>query len=375
MEKYKLDCRLFNGYRPCSPGKICLDCGDYAPMGTRILVINLDALGDVLRTTAMLPSLKKKYPQSFVTWLTQDAALPLLENNPHVDRVLEYSSENTLALLTERFDVIMNVDKTRRSGSLANLIDGKEKFGFGLAETGVIYPFNSEAEYLYELGLNDEKKFKENKKTEQELLCEAMGLEYKRDEYILSITDAERDFAERYRREQGIKDNQVIIGFNTGCSSLYPHKKLNLEKQIDLLKKLYKAFPHDRILLLGGREDTQNNTILKKKLQNKVISTPTDLGLRKGILFLELCDVVLTGDTLGLHIAIALKKNVIVWFTLTCPDEIDLYERGQKIVTQLDCNPCWKRECFKETKCNELVDVDKICETTKSLYSTIEKRQ
>ncbi|GAG18545.1 unnamed protein product, partial [marine sediment metagenome] len=175
-------------------------------MGTRILVINLDALGDVLRTTAMLYPLKRKYETSHITWLTEKSAAPLLENNPYIDRVLTYSNETALLLLTERFDILMNADKSRRSGSLANLIESKEKFGFGITETGAIYPFNKEAAYLYELGLNDRMKFNENQKSEQELLCGAMGLEYKRDEYILNLTADEKDYIKAYKKDSGIKE-------------------------------------------------------------------------------------------------------------------------------------------------------------------------
>ncbi|MBL7068756.1 MAG: glycosyltransferase family 9 protein [Candidatus Omnitrophica bacterium] len=374
MEKYKLDCKYFSGYKPCSPGKVCSDCKDYSSMGTRILIINFDALGDVLRTTAMLHPLKRKYKTSHVTWLTQETALPLLKDNHYIDRVLEYSVENTLLLLTERFDVLMNVDKSRRSGSLANLVDAKEKYGFGITETGAIYPYNVEAEHLYELGLNDQMKFKENKRSEQELLCEAMGLEYQRDEYILNLTQEEKDFVKSFKNQSGIKENQIVIGFNTGCSGLYPYKKLNFDKQLLFLKKLHKIFGHDRILLLGGREDTENNSALKKKLQNKVVSTPTNEGLRKGILFMELCDIVVTGDTLGLHMALALKKSVAAFFTITCAAEIDLYERGDKVLTEADCSPCWKRECQNEKKCNEAVNIDSICEAVKDLRSKIEKK-
>lgn len=373
MEKYRLDCRFFNGYKPCSPGKVCTGCGDYSPMGTRILIINLDALGDVLRTTAMLYPLKRRYPQSHVTWLTLKTAAPLLENNNYIDTVLEYSGANALLLMTERFDVLMNADKSKMSGSLANLIDAKEKFGFGVAETGAIYPFNQEAEELYEAGLNDELKFRINKKSEQELLCGAMGLEYKRDGYILNLTSEEKSFVENQKKEMGMKDNQVVIGFNTGCSDLYPYKRLAPDKQALLVKKLSQALPHERILLLGGKEDAENNSILKKKFPQKVIHTPTGEGLRRGILYLDICDIVLTGDTLALHIAIALGKNIVAWFTLTCENEIDLYDRGCKILADIDCRPCWKKECPKEPKCNEMVDIDKICEAAKELCSKVKK--
>jgi heptosyltransferase-2 len=343
-------------------------------MGARILIINLDALGDVLRTTAMLHPLKRKYGESHVTWLTDRSALPLLANNKLVDRVFEYSPENALYLLTERFDVLMSADKSKRSGSLANLIEAKEKFGFGIAETGAIYPFNREAEHLYEMGLNDEMKFKQNKKSEQELLCEAMGLEYMRDEYILEFTREELDFLQSYRSQIGLKDNQVAIGYNTGCSNLYPYKRLRFDRQLLFLKKLSKALPHEKILLLGGREDTENNNALKRKLQNKVVLTPTDEGLRKGMLFESLCDIVVTGDTLGLHIAIALKKHVVAFFTITCPEEIDLYDRGHKVLADIECRPCWKRSCDREVKCFEKVDIDTVCEKVKDLYSRIKER-
>ncbi|MFH1753520.1 MAG: glycosyltransferase family 9 protein [Candidatus Omnitrophota bacterium] len=374
MEKYKLDCRYFTGYKPCSPGKICVDCADHSPMGTRILIINLDALGDVLRTTAMLHPLKRKYSVSHITWVTEASAMPLLENNYFIDRVISYSAQNMLSLLSEKFDVLMNVDKSWRTGSIANLIDAKEKFGFSITENGAIYPFNKEAGPLYEIGLNDDMKFKINKKTEQELLCETMALEYKRDEYILNITPGEKEYIDNYKRDLVIKDGQVVIGFNTGCSNLYPYKKLPFENQVELLKKLYKAFPHDRIVLLGGREDTENNNALKKRLQNKVVSTPTDLGLRKGILFTDLCDIVISGDTLGLHMAVGLKKKIVAFFTISCDGEIDLYERGAVVLADIECRPCWKKACDREIKCYHKVDIDKICEEVKNIYPKVEKR-
>ncbi len=367
MGKYKLDCRLFNGYKPCSPGRVCEKCANYTPMGRRILVINCDALGDVLRTTAMLGPLKRKYKESQVTWLTDKSAFPLLENNNYIDRILEYSTDNIIPLLMEKFDILMNVDKSRRAAALANAINAKEKLGFGLSDAGSIVPLNKEAEELYELGLSDRKKFKENKKTEQELLCQTMGLEYKRNEYVLNLTDDEKVFAGDYKSKLGIKKGDTVIGFNTGCSNLYPYKKLPFAKQAELIEALLNSVPDARIALLGGREDTENNARLKAQFQDKIISTPTDKGLRKGILFVEACDIVITGDTLGLHMAIALKKDVIVWFGISCENEIDLYNRGVKLTSEISCRPCWKRSCEITPKCNDLVDISKISEAVKSL--------
>ncbi|MFQ5772313.1 MAG: glycosyltransferase family 9 protein, partial [bacterium] len=98
--------------------------------------------------------------------------------------------------------------------------------------------------------------------------------------------------------------------------------------------------------------------------------TPTTLGLRKGICFVNLCDVVITGDTLAMHLGIALKKYVIAWFGLTCPQEIDLYGRGIKIIRDLPCAPCWKQECDRPHGpiCVTEFDLDEIIQAVKNSY-------
>jgi len=366
---HKYDCKYFTGYKPCKPGMICQDCKEYSPMRTRILLINLDALGDVLRTTSILRSIRKKYKNSFIVWLTNKNALPLLENNPLIDKVYAYSFENVTPLLCEQFDVLLNVDKSRRSASLANLLKAKEKFGFGLMPTGAIYPLNKEAEYLYNLGLNDEEKFKINKKSEQKLLSEAFALDFNNEEYILNLTDDEKRFVSDYRKKFSLKKEDMLLGINTGCSEFYPYKKLPLKKQVELIGTLFKEINGVKIALLGGKEDTENNEVLKDHFKEKIISTPTDQGLRKGILFIAACDAVISGDSLGLHIAIALKKPVVAWFSITCENEIDLYGRGVKITSNIKCRPCWQSSCTNMPKCNELVDMGKISRLAKSLVN------
>ena len=48
---YKADCRHFTGEKPCAPhkakGVVCKDCPQYDPVSERVLIIKLDAAGDV----------------------------------------------------------------------------------------------------------------------------------------------------------------------------------------------------------------------------------------------------------------------------------------------------------------------------------------
>jgi len=62
-----------------------------------------------------------------------------------------------------------------------------------------------------------------------------------------------------------------------------------------------------------------------------------------------------------MHLAIALKKYVIAWFGLSCWSEIDLFDRGEKLIPHgLECSPCWKKKCPYNLECIQMIDLKKI---------------
>ena len=122
MPKEIPSCKRFSGYKPCFPDHNCWEdgCKDNIPVGTKILIINLDAMGDVLMTTAQLPAIKRKFPESTIYWVTLKNAAPLLFNNPLVDHVYNFDAESILILQQMKFDYVMNVDKSQQSCALLN---------------------------------------------------------------------------------------------------------------------------------------------------------------------------------------------------------------------------------------------------------------
>ncbi len=355
-------CKNFTGYKPCFPDHNCwIDgCKENIPIGKKILIINLDAMGDVLMTTAQLPSIKKKFPESSVYWITLKNAAGLLYNNQFIDKVFTYDAESINILTQMKFDYVMNVDKSQRSCSLLNSIKAENKLGFGLDEDGKIVPVNEGAFYNYNLGMDDHLKFRVNERVGQDYLAETFELEYNRDEYTFNFTDEELKFIENYKKEMGITDKDFVVGFNTGCSNLYPNKKMTVEQHIYLIRKLLEENKY-KIVLLGGPEDVERNEKIYSAFEGKIINTPADLGIRKGACFESLADVVVTGDSFGMHLAIALKKYVIVWFGVSCWQEIDLYDRGVKLIPEgLFCSPCWKKQCPYNLECIKMIDLDRI---------------
>lgn len=370
MNKHVPSCKRFSGFKPCYCDYNCWEngCKDNIPIGTKILIINLDAMGDVLMTTAQLPALKKKFPESTIYWITLKIASKLLEKNQYIDQVFNFDAESILILQQIKFDYVMNVDKSLRSCALLNSINSLNKLGFGLNEEGKIIPVNKGAYYNYNLGMDDHLKFKVNQITGQEYLADTFELDYNRDEYVFHLCDEELDFIKYYKNDVGIRDDDFVIGFNTGCSNLYPNKKMTIEQHIYLIEKLLTHNKY-KIILLGGPEDSERNDNIYSRFEGKIINTPTEDGIRRGACYENIADIVITGDSFGMHLAIALKKYVIVWFGLSCWTEIDLYDRGIKLFPKdLECSPCWKKICPYNLECIQMIDLDKILSTVDEYY-------
>ncbi|MBK8550143.1 MAG: glycosyltransferase family 9 protein [Ignavibacteria bacterium] len=367
-------CKKFSGYKPCNSYKNCLENGcqiesSETRTGKKILIISLDALGNVLLNTSILPALKNKYPESTIYWITMKSAKPILINNPFIDHIYIWDDEQRMVLRNIEFDVLLNSDKSLYACAFANEVNAKEKYGFLLNADGKIIPANKEAIYNYRMGIDDELKFRINEKSGSEIIHETFALAYNRSEYVFNFTEAENEFIENYKEQIKYDRKKIYVGFNTGCSNLFPNKKMTVEQHIELINNLgnYDDF---KLLLLGGNEDTERNLKIyenvSKDIQKNIIYTPTNSGIRNGACFMSICDVVISGDSFGMHLAIALKKYVIAWFGLSCWSEIDLYDRGEKLIPEgLFCAPCWNKKCPYDLECIKLIDIKKITELVK----------
>jgi len=367
-------CKKFSGYKPCLSYQNCLEHGcrqesEQTRTGKKILIISLDALGNVLLNTSILLSLKEKYPESTVYWITMKSAKPILYNNKFIDHIFIWNDEDRMILRNIEFDVLLNSDKSMYAAAFANEISAKEKSGFLLNKDGKIIPSNKNAMYNYTLGIDDKMKFRKNTRSGSDIIHETFGLKFSRNEYVFEFSDEENKFIENFREQIKYDRKKIYVGFNTGCSSLFPNKKLTIEQHIDLINDLG-SYDDFKLVLLGGNEDTERNLkiyeSLSKSIKKNIIYTPTNSGIRNGACFMSVCDLVITGDSFGMHLAIALKKYVIAWFGLSCWSEIDLFDKGEKLIPEgLECAPCWKKECPYDLECIKMVDLKKITELVK----------
>lgn len=351
----KTDCLHFPGDRPCrfhkTEGVVCDTCTHYTVPQTRILIIKLDATGDVLRTTSVLHAIHETFPSNEITWITRTAAVPLFKNNALVHRVIAYESTEAQALVAvEQFDVLYNFDASFSSSVLAAQAKATKKFGYGIDTRGDVRPFNAAAEEWFEMGSFDHLK-KKNTKTYQDHMLAVAELSSVNKEIIITLSSEEKAFAQTFAAAHGLTDARPKIGLNTGASDRWQFKMWTLDGFQALIRTFLQT-SDALILLYGGPLEAKRNEELASIDPTRVINMGTNNTLREFFALVTLCDVFVTGDTLALHAATALGKKVLAYFGPTSVAEIADYNgRVTKVHADLDCLCCYKMTCDFQPNC------------------------
>jgi len=351
---FSYDCRYFTGEKPCSPHKaesvVCKGCPRYEPVNERILIIKLDAAGDVLRSTSILPALKKDHPGRSIWWVTENSSKPLLERNPFIDVLLAADPFLPGLFSATSFDQAFNFDMSRKAASILEMANAPVKKGFCLSKQGVVVPLDSSAGEWFEMGIFDPVK-RANKLTYQNHLFKMGGLVYSGETPQLVLSPQEKEWAQVFFREKRLGRFKKIVGFNIGSGGRWPMKRWRLDGFTWLARKMKKKYPRVGILLYGGPEERNLMPALARKLKGSCVSTGTENTLREFASLVGLSGVLVTGDTLALHVAIALQKRVVAYFGPTSDAEIDLYGRGEKVLPSSPCRCYYQGLCTAEISC------------------------
>ncbi|MDP8254783.1 MAG: glycosyltransferase family 9 protein [Candidatus Alcyoniella australis] len=347
----RYDCCFYLGEKPCRFKRTCEGCDHYKPQGTRVLIIKLGAMGDCLRTTPLLRALDKLHQPLHVSWITDPASYPLLLHNPLIDRLLTLDLEAVLRLDVERFDLAYCFDKDPRAIAAMMRCRAQRKFGFGMTEHGSLCALNPESEYALRLGLDDPLKFEHNRKTYQQITFEMADMEFNAEPYLLELTDAEHSLAEQKLAKLGIASNERLIGLNTGAGAVFATKRWPVEHWIELGQMLSRA-GHGRLLLLGGPEEVQRNAAIGEALGDAVVDTGTDNPLRVFAAIVSRLGLLVSADTLAMHLGLAQGVPCVALFGSTTPHEVECYGLCEKLVSDADCAPCYRSSC-EDMRCME----------------------
>jgi ADP-heptose:LPS heptosyltransferase len=355
MVKWNTKCRFFNEKFACdtlsSEGYAsCKECKFSQEYSKKILILKFGAMGDVLRTTSILSALRKKYGEDIlVYWMTYSDSVDLLKNNPLVDKILPYNLESVLRIQQESFDILFSLEIDTPATLLANLVRAREKFGFYFNE-GSTLCFNKKAEqYLDTAFLQDKKLI--NRKTYQELIFGTCELEYQKESPIFNLSENEKEIGKNFLKRYLKSENKKIIGINIGSSSRWKSKFWEIDKIKELIMKMN---PDSKVIILAGPNEVGKRNALLKGLKEEGVSVlfnnPNNT-LREFASVINICDTIITGDTMALHLASALSKKTIALFFSTPDWEVEDYGFTKKI-----SSPLLKQYLFYNNYSKELAD-------------------
>ena len=358
--KVAYDCRYYLGDRPCTwhkqKGVFC-ECEYYTPQRNSLLFIKLDAMGDVLRTACLLPVIDKAWPGLRIIWITRKESLPLLENNPYVTEVIPYATDAITHLSSRTFDRIVNLDASKISAGLATMSRSKEKIGYILHPDGYVRETNTAAGKWLRMGIFDNLK-KANQRTYQEIMCSIIGIPSTGLKYVLTLTDDEREKGRTLLLKLGMDLNKNIIGIHTGGGGRWKFKQWHEEKFVELIPELFNEL--NQILLFGGPLERERNQKIKEMVRVPVFDAGWDNEVRHFASLISHCSVVVSGDSLAMHVALAMERRVVILFGPTSHTEIDLFGLGEKVIPNLDCIVCYKNICDCSPNCMDLISVDMV---------------
>lgn len=368
------DCRHWIGEYPCPSNKLhgneCDSCPDYSSTSDRILIIKLDALGDVVRTASLLPCIRERHVQPHISWITRPEAVSLVQMMPLVDDVIALSIDSLAVLMASAgyWDYVYCFSNDRTSAALATLAKARHAtYGFAL-QSGRIEPLGAAANDWLLMASFDRLK-KSNCQTYGARMAAMISPQARATRPTLNPP------ADACGRAEGLvgraSADELVVGIVTGAGMRWPKKMLPADRIAELSRRLVARVPLARAILLGGSAEHEKIADVLARTgdvaQVRAVETHDDLGLFAAVI--SRCDVLVSGDTLGMHLAAALAVPVVVLHGPTSGMEIDDYGNPMiKLAAELPCLGCYS-DCDRAVNCMTAIDLNSVIDAVEKLLN------
>ncbi len=337
------------------------------------------ALGDVLRTTSILPGLRKRYPDARITWVVARGGEDLLRFHSDVASVVAIDPNDPASLARAREELgrvnwsrVISLEDEEPLCELATALGGRGENGVlsgaFVAREGKL-GYTPDTSLWFDMGLisvfgksEADRLKKENRASHPAIFARMLGVEM--GEPVLPLPSSARAFARAFANRTGLHDAGPVIGMNTGAGGRWESKKLPIERTVALMQEISRRRTgRVTFLLLGGRDEGQRNRTIRQEAENSV--RLVDGGVENALLdfagLVSRVDLLVTSDSLALHLAISQRVPVVVFFAPTSACEIELYGRGEKV------------ESLAADACSYRSDADTSTLTVERLASAVER--
>ncbi len=332
----------------------------------KILIVNVNWIGDVLFSTPFIRAIREKYSESYIACLLHPRCREMLESTPRLNEIIIYDEEGEhtsllgkskliMCLRKKNFDIAFILHRSFTKALIATLAGINKRIGYPTKNRSFLLTKTVEepAEGLHkvEYFLN---------------VARAVGIEPGSRSYEFFIKDSDRNFIRELLKGGGASDENLLVVICPGGNwdpKRWP--KENFAKLADLLIERFGA----RIAISGAKKDMGLAEGIKAMMRNSPIIVCGKTTLRQLGALLERANLVIANDTGPMHIAVSMKAKTIALFGPTSPNITGPYGDGDyRVISKYEeCEiPCYDFSCT-DNRCMTAIRVEDVFQVANNM--------
>jgi len=319
-------------------------------MSKRILIVNVNWVGDVLFSTPFIRAVRESNPDAYIACLLHPRCKEMLEDNSRLNEIIIYDEEGAhksllgkwrliKELRSKNFDKVFLLHRSFTKALMTYLAGIKERIG---------YPTKNRGGILTKIV---EEPADEMHKVEYFLnIARAVGVEPRDVSYEFFVQDRERKFIKELLLKEGVTDKDfVVVLCPAGNWSPKRWPRENFARLGDELAEKFGA----KIVLSAARKDLELIEEIKSVMANAPIVTTGKTNLKQLGALLERADLVVANDTGPMHMAVAVGVKTIALFGPTSARLTGPYGKGSYRIV------CKNKSC--DVPCYNITCTDNVC--------------
>ena len=313
----------------------------------RILIFNVNWLGDVLFSTATIRNIRCNYPDSFIACAIPSRCYSLLKGNPHLDEVIIFDEKDRdkgifgklkfiQQLKAKKFDTVFLLHRSFTRALICRLANIPERIGYHTKKrafllTKKFMPPERDSLHRIDYYLR---------------VIEEAGLRVE-DRYLdFFFDDEDAEVVENFLQKHNITKDNFIVGLNPGGNWL--PKRWPKEYWAELADRLISQ-SRAKVIITGSNNDLSLGNEIKKAMKEKPIIACGVFNVKQLGAFCKRADLFITADTGPLHIANAVgARAIIALFGPTSPKITGPFPDNNVVILQknVGCKtPCYVVDC------------------------------
>ena len=324
-----------------------------------ILVVSSTAIGDTLLSTPAIRAVRQKYSHARIVAHFNVKNMSLFENNPDIDSIIPYYGGYRKFFGTIR-------EFRRHNFDLALILHGNEPQATPMA-------YLSGARFVVKLPNTNEYGFLlSNKDTaiccndsahgsEQRLkIAELAGCTASDNRMVLVDREAGDQVIDSFLSEHGIGPGHVLVGFQAGASTV--SRMWFVERFVELGRKLLVSCPGMWIIITGSPQEYDHCKKISEGIGERAVVSAGRIPLKYIPSLIRRVEVLVTGDTGTMHLAVAVGTPVVALFAVSDPKRSGPYydvDKHTVIKKEKCCDPCISKKCRYQT-CMEKIAVEEV---------------